>query len=102
MTRHPHLDPAPFFLEGGPVGVLLVHGFTGSPPEMRLIGDHLHQRGFTVSGPLLPGHGTTVEDMNRCRWTDWTDHVEQSLADLQARCKRLTRFGLKSRRVAAT
>ena len=44
MTRHPHLDPAPFFLEGGPVGVLLVHGFTGSPPEMRLVGDYLHQR----------------------------------------------------------
>ena len=86
MTRHAHLDPSPFFLEGGPVGVLLIHGFTGSPPEMRLIGDYLHQRGFTVSGPLLPGHGTTVEDMNRCRWTDWTGQAEAALGDLQSRC----------------
>jgi carboxylesterase len=87
MTRHPHLDPSAFFLQGGPVGALLVHGFTGAPPEMRLIGDYLHQRGLTVSGPLLPGHGTTVEDMNRCRWSDWTRHVEQALTELQARCE---------------
>lgn len=85
MTRHPHLDPSPFFLEGGQVGVLLLHGFTGSPPEMRLVGDYLHQRGLTVYAPLLPGHGTTVEEMNRCRWTDWTNHVEGALAELQAR-----------------
>ncbi len=94
MTRHSHLDPFPFFLEGGPVGVLLIHGFTGSPPEMRLVGDYLHQRGCTVSGPLLPGHGTTVEDMNRCQWSDWTDHVEQALADLQARCEKVFVGGL--------
>jgi len=87
MTRYSHLDPSAFLLEGDPVGVLLIHGFTGSPPEMRLVGDYLHQRGLTVSGPLLPGHGTTVENMNRCQWTDWTGHVEQALADLQARCE---------------
>jgi carboxylesterase len=74
--------------------VLLVHGFTGSPPEMRLVGDYLHQRGLTVSGPLLPGHGTTVEEMNRCRWTDWTDHVEGALANLQARCETVFAGGL--------
>ncbi len=94
MTRHSHLDPSPFFLEGGSIGVLLIHGFTGSPPEMRLVGDYLHQRGFTVSGPLLPGHGTTVEDMNRCQWTDWTNHVEKALADLQARCETVFVGGL--------
>jgi carboxylesterase len=94
MTRHAHLDPSAFFLEGGPVGVLLIHGFTGSPPEMRLIGDYLHQRGYTVSGPLLPGHGTTVEDMNRCKWTDWTGHVESALAELQARCETVFVGGL--------
>ncbi len=94
MTRHPHLDPSSFFLEGGPVGVLLIHGFTGSPPEMRLLGDYLHQRGYTVSGPLLPGHGTTVEDMNRRKWTEWTGHVEQALTDLQARCETVFVGGL--------
>ena len=94
MTRHSHLDPSAFFLEGGPTGVLLIHGFTGSPPEMRLVGDYLHQRGCTVSGPLLPGHGTTVENMNRCQWTEWTGHVEGALADLRARCETVFVGGL--------
>jgi carboxylesterase len=86
MTRHSHLDPSAFFLEGGPVGILLIHGFTGSPPEMRRIGGYLHQRGLTVSAPLLPGHGTNVDDMNRSKWTEWVDCVEGVLAELRARC----------------
>jgi carboxylesterase len=94
MPQHPHLDPSAFFLQGSPVGVLLIHGFTGAPVEMRMVGDYLHQRGHTVSGPRLPGHGTTVEDMNRCKWTDWTSHVERSLADLQARCETVFVGGL--------
>ncbi len=86
MTRHSHLDPSPFFLEGGPVGVLLIHGFTGAPPEMRLVGDYLHQRGYTVSAPLLPGHGTNVDDMNRRKWTEWADCAEEALTALQTCC----------------
>ena len=49
---------------------------------------------MSVSGPLLPGHGTTPEAMNRCRWTDWTGHVEAALADLRARCTRVFVGGL--------
>jgi carboxylesterase len=94
MARHAHLDPSAFYLTGGPVGVLLIHGFTGSPPEMRLVGDTLHQRGFTVSGPLLPGHGTTLEDMNRSLWTDWTGCVERALAELRGRCETVFVGGL--------
>jgi carboxylesterase len=94
MPRHTHLDPSAFFLEGGPVGVLLIHGFTGAPIEMRMVGDYLHRQGLTVSGPLLPGHGTIVDDMNRCRWTDWTGHVEKALADLQSRCETVFVGGL--------
>lgn len=86
MTRQPHLDPSSFYLFGGPIGVLLLHGFTGAPTEMRLLGDDLHQRGMTISAPLLPGHGTTVEEMNRSRWRDWTDCAEQALAELRRRC----------------
>ncbi len=86
MARHPHLDPAPFLLPAGPVGVLLIHGYTGSPPEMRLIGDYLHARGLTVSAPLLPGHGTSPEEMNRCRWRDWTDHASRALTQIKERC----------------
>jgi carboxylesterase len=94
MTQQPHLDPIPFFLYGGPVGVLLIHGFTGSPPEMRRVGDYLHQRGLTVAGPLLPGHGTTVEDLNQTRWTEWTRHVEGAMAELQGRCETVFVGGL--------
>ncbi len=101
MTRHAHLDPNPFFLEGGPAGALLIHGFTGSPPEMQLVGDYLHRRGLTVSGPLLPGHGTSVEDINDCHWTDWTGHVEETLAELQARCETVFVGGLSMGSVLA-
>lgn len=94
MARQAHLDPSGFFLEGSSTGILLIHGFTGSPPEMRLVGDYLHQRGLTVSAPLLPGHGTTPAEMNRCRWRDWTACVEQALTDLEARCQTVFVGGL--------
>lgn len=94
MTRHAHLDPSSFLLTGGPTGVLLIHGYTGSPTEMRLLGDDLHARGLTVLAPQLPGHGTTPADMNRYRWTDWAAHAEQSLADLRQRCERVFVGGL--------
>lgn len=86
MAQHSHLDPSPFFLEGGPTGILLVHGFTGSPTEMRLVGDYLHEAGLTVSGPLLPGHGSKIHDMNKVRWTDWAGHVEEAYQALKRRC----------------
>jgi carboxylesterase len=88
------LDLSPFFLQGGPAGVLLIHGFTGSPPEMRRVGDYLHRGGLTVYGPRLPGHGTTLQDLNRRRWTEWTEHVEQALAELQDRCETVFAGGL--------
>ncbi len=94
MPQNPSVDPGAFFLTGGPIGVLLIHGFTGTAAEMRIIGNYLHKKGYTVSGPLLPGHGTTVDDMNRRRWTEWTAHVEQALLDLQARCTQVFVGGL--------
>ena len=86
--------PEPFFLAGGPQAALLVHGFTGSPPEMRLIGDYLHARGMTVHAPLLPGHGTDPADLNRRRWTEFADRVEQAYSELQARSEQVVLAGL--------
>jgi carboxylesterase len=94
MPRQPHLDPRGFILPGGPLGVLLIHGFTGAPTEMRLLADDLHGRGMTVSAPLLPGHGTSVQEMNRSRWQEWTACVEQALAELRSRCSTLFVGGL--------
>ena len=87
-------DPSPFELEGGDIGVLLIHGFTGSPAEMRLMGHYLNDRGLTVSAPLLPGHGTKVEDLNQVSWPDWTAAVEQALADLREQCAHVYVAGL--------
>jgi len=61
---------------------------------MRLVGDYLHRRGCTISAPLLPGHGSTVDDMNRRKWDEWTGCVEKALADLQARCETVFIGGL--------
>jgi len=89
IIRNPHLEGDAFFWEGGPVGVLLVHGYTATTAEVRLLGRFLHERGYTVSGPLLPGHGTTPQDMNRCRWQDWTGAVELAYRQICTRCDRV-------------
>ena len=83
------LPGEPFFWEAGPVGVLLSHGFTATPFEVRGLACFLHERGYTVLAPLLPGHGTTPEEMNRCRWQDWTAAVEAAYRTLAARSERV-------------
>ncbi|MEI7029728.1 alpha/beta hydrolase [Streptomyces pratensis] len=84
----------PFRHEGGEVGVLLCHGFTGSPQSLRPWADHLAERGLTVSLPLLPGHGTRWEDMAVTGWQDWYAEVDRELRALGERCERVFVFGL--------
>ncbi|MDQ4084936.1 MAG: alpha/beta fold hydrolase [Actinomycetota bacterium] len=84
MPVQPHAQP--FAADGGPVGVLLCHGFTGSPASMRPWGEFLASQGLTVRVPRLPGHGTTWQEMNRTRWHDWYAEVESELDDLLAHC----------------
>ncbi|MEA3308750.1 MAG: alpha/beta fold hydrolase [Chloroflexota bacterium] len=83
------LPGEPFFWEAGLVGVLLCHGFTATPFEVRALAEFLHERGYTVSAPLLPGHGTTPEEMNRCRWQDWVAALEDAYRQLAARSERV-------------
>lgn len=66
----------PFFFPGGPIGCLLIHGFTGTPKEMRPMGEYLANRGYSVLGIRLMGHATTPEDLIRTRWHDWVASVE--------------------------
>jgi carboxylesterase len=70
----------------GPVGVLLSHGFTGSPRSLRSWADHLAAGGFRVVVPRLPGHGTTWQEMNQTRWPDWYGRLEREFADLSRHC----------------
>ncbi|MFF7329189.1 alpha/beta hydrolase [Streptomyces sp. NPDC090306] len=84
----------PFRHEGGEVGVLLCHGFTGSPQSLRPWARYLAGHGLTVSLPLLPGHGTRWEDMQLTGWPDWYAEVDRELRRLTDRCARVFVAGL--------
>jgi carboxylesterase len=98
VTVQPHAEP--FFVEGdtassrGHVGVLLLHGLTGSTASMRPWGDYLAAQGYTVSAPRLPGHGTTWQELNTTRWADWYAEAERAFDDLRSRCDRVVVGGL--------
>lgn len=84
----------PFSAEGGRVGVLLVHGFTGSPASLRPWGEFLAEHGLTVSCPRLPGHGTRWQDMNLTRWEDWYAEVDRALDELKRKVDHVFVMGL--------
>ncbi|MCZ7570540.1 MAG: alpha/beta fold hydrolase [Ardenticatenaceae bacterium] len=94
MTRHAHLDPAPFFFEGGPTGIILTHGWTGAPPEMRPLGEFLAARGLTVFGVRLAGHGTEPAEMNATGWHDWYADLVVAYDRMRARCERVFAGGI--------
>ncbi len=84
----------PFYFPGGSVGCLLVHGFTGAPNEMLDLGIHLAEKGYSVHGVRLYGHGTRVEEMPRARWQDWCVSVEDGYHLLKRHCDRIVLMGL--------
>lgn len=84
----------PFRHDGGDVGVLLCHGFTGSPASLRPWADRLAAQGFTVDLPLLPGHGTTWQQMNTTTFDDWLGAVTDALSRLGRRCRAVVVCGL--------
>ena len=83
-----------FAHDGGPTGVLLCHGFTGSPQSLRPWADYLAAAGLSVSLPRLPGHGTTWQEMARTRWEDWFAEVDRAFDELRARCDEIFVMGL--------
>lgn len=87
-------DGRPFFIGSGETGCLLVHGFTGAPKEMRLLGEHLAQAGYTVLGTRLFGHATDQKDLIRARWRDWLLSVEDSYHILSGTCTQIFILGL--------
>jgi carboxylesterase len=87
--HNPHLPGDAFFWPGGPVGVLLSHGYTATTAEVRLLARRLHERGYTVSGPLLPGHGDTPDTLNHTRWQDWTEAIAEAYRRIASACERV-------------
>ena len=86
----------------GRTGVLLVHGFTGTPMSMRPWGEHLAAEGFAVRCPLLPGHGTRWQDCNTSTHDQWTATVEGAFDSLAAVCDRVFVAGLSMGGTLAT
>jgi carboxylesterase len=83
----------PWSAEGGPAGALCLHGFTGNPTSMRPVATAFAAAGFAVELPLLPGHGTTVDDMTTTGWQDWTGAAEAAYERLASRCDRVVAAG---------
>ena len=82
-------DPAtvaPWALGEGPRGALLLHGFAGTPPELRRLGEHLAANGWRCRAPAMAGHATTPEDLERTTWRDWGASARRALDELRAEC----------------
>jgi carboxylesterase len=94
-AAHPLIAGAePFLYEAGPVGCLLIHGFTSSAYEMREFGRFLSGQGITAGAPLLAGHGTAPEDLQGIGWQEWYSSVSRALDVMLARCSRVYLVGL--------
>ena len=83
-----------FAADGGPVGALVLHGFTGSPRTVRPWAEHLAAAGLTVRVPRLPGHGTTWQDLGTTGSPDWYEAAEQAFADISGKCERVFVAGI--------
>jgi carboxylesterase len=84
----------PFDLVGdGSIGVVCVHGFTGTPYEMRYLGEQLARAGISVHGLRLPGHGTRLADLDATRWTDWAGAVGDAFDTMRMLCPRVAVVG---------
>jgi carboxylesterase len=98
VTVHPLAEP--FLSDGdattpqGRVGVLLSHGFTGSPASMKAWGEYLAGQGYAVSVPRLPGHGTSWQEMNTTTWADWSAELARAFEELSAKVDRVFVCGL--------
>jgi carboxylesterase len=74
IIKNQHLDGNTFFLEGkNKICMMLIHGFTATTVEVKPLAKFLNQAGYHIYAPLLPGHGTSPDDLNNCRWEDWTE-----------------------------
>jgi carboxylesterase len=85
---------AGFEVKAGPVGVLLLHGLSGIPDEVKPVSDYLGPRGYSTLGPLLAGHGTTPKDLARTHWQDWAQDAREAYESLKSRCEKVFVGGL--------
>ena len=80
--------------KNGHIGIVLIHGFTGSPAAMRPWAEYLNARGYSVRVPLLPGHGTQPADLNQVAWPEWPTKVKAEISELRKNCSKIFVAGL--------
>ena len=81
-------------IESTKIGVLLIHGLTGTPTEMKPVSRYLKHLGYKVELPLIAGHGAGHEELLETKWQDWLDSVRQPLNILTAECEQVVIVGL--------
>lgn len=91
-TLMPGADP--LSVTAGPIGILVLHGFTGNPQSMRPLADAFVEAGYSVEMPLLSGHGTVIDDMIPTRWQDWSSDAEAAYERLAAQVEKVLVVGL--------
>ena len=84
-----------FFYEGwNGKGVLLIHGLTGVPAEMKWVGRALHKKGYSVYAPLLAGHGIDEATLIKTRWQDWLDSTLDAAVDFRTKVDHMFSAGI--------
>lgn len=83
----------PFYFDGGKVGIVLIHGFTACPIDMKPLGEALNTYGYTIAAPLLAGHGLTPEELKNTSWYDWVDSASEAVKALRERCEKVIAVG---------
>ena len=89
LMKNAHLDGDAFLIEGNDIGVVLLHGFTATTAEVRLLADYLRGFGYTLVAPLLPGHGTQPAELNKTSWLDWYEAAEGAYLELRGKCTKV-------------
>jgi carboxylesterase len=82
-----------YFFEGGPVSCLLVHGMGSTPYQVRSLGEYLAWQGLTVQGIRLPGHGTTLDDLEQTTAGQWLAAIDHGIDQLQPTCSHIFLLG---------
>jgi carboxylesterase len=94
VEKYPVLDGAEeFFFKGNDIGILISHGFIGTPQSVRYIGEEFAKQGFTVLGPRLSGHGTHYYDLEESSHKDWFHSLERGYQKLQQHCQSIFVIG---------
>lgn len=84
----------PWSADGDSVGILVLHGFTGSPKSVTPWAQEMAEEGWTIRVPRLPGHGTKWQDLNMTTWEDWYAEAERNYRELRERCTHVFVMGL--------